>query len=473
MYTSRPKLELTSSRVLVERATVRRQSNHCFLCSSLFWFSYACSPGGTLADEGTGSDSSDSTTPNDEGSDSTTGETGGTGEVSSQGEGNSDTTGGSVETAGSSSEATSNNEGSSSGEDGSTSENEETGTGGEHGETDTGDESGETETGTGRETNTSESGETGTSETGEITSGNPDDGGPMEGTTGGATAGCELDNFAYTVPLTVENSGDALSEHVVEITIDLSTLPGEVAENCADIRFIDGMGTIMHHWLDGACGPDDTLFWVKLNDIPMGSTEFYLQYGNVGAASVSDGKDTFLFFDDFDDDGVNNWTAGTESYEEGHDLGYSVSATTDTYQSPLYALDLYAYASCGSEPYDGLASYAEIEVDVPDGDYCIDFDTRSDVTGFDYFTGGTMYRFVSVDGTEVFLDSTGCEGSGCTAVGEWSFEQASHSGAIDMLRLGGDASDCIEGRAYFDNVRVRACVDPQPTITIGDTEECS
>jgi hypothetical protein len=90
-----------------------------------------------------------------------------------------------------------------------------------------------------------------------------------------------------------------------------------------DIRFTTSDGsTLLDYWIESASGATPNQLatvWIEFNSIGTEATTFYMYYGNAAAAAVSNGTNTFKFFDDFATlDGDVKWYA----------LG-SVTATTD------------------------------------------------------------------------------------------------------------------------------------------------
>ncbi|MFA6131510.1 MAG: DUF2341 domain-containing protein [Patescibacteria group bacterium] len=77
-----------------------------------------------------------------------------------------------------------------------------------------------------------------------------------------------------------------------------------------DVRFASSDGTtLLDYWLETKTDSSVATFWVEIPTIgASSSTNIYLYYGNSGASSVSNGTNTFDFFDDFSGD-LSKWTA--------------------------------------------------------------------------------------------------------------------------------------------------------------------
>jgi len=92
-----------------------------------------------------------------------------------------------------------------------------------------------------------------------------------------------------------------------QMRIDISKNAGFGNVNCSgnceddfeDIRFVDIDNTTMFdYWIEGYINGNAT-FWVKLgNDIETDSN-FLMYYGNAAANNISNGDDTFVFYDNF------------------------------------------------------------------------------------------------------------------------------------------------------------------------------
>lgn len=111
-------------------------------------------------------------------------------------------------------------------------------------------------------------------------------------------------------PITIHNSGSALSNYEFRMTIDTASLvdTGRMLSNGNDIRFTASDGTTnLPYWIESDMDSGSTVIWVNTPSLPTGDTVIYLYYGNTSAAAASNGDDVFIFFDDFES-GTENWT---------------------------------------------------------------------------------------------------------------------------------------------------------------------
>jgi len=133
-----------------------------------------------------------------------------------------------------------------------------------------------------------------------------------------------LTDYLYRRPLSISSSSSQ-SNYQVLVTLDTASLisAGKMQSDCDDVRFTDSdKTTLVDFWLESGCNTSSTKFWVEVPSIPNGSKTIYLYYGNDSASSASNGGNTFLAFDDFDDGNLTGWTgtywsAHAEAAKEG------------------------------------------------------------------------------------------------------------------------------------------------------------
>ena len=122
------------------------------------------------------------------------------------------------------------------------------------------------------------------------------------------------------------NNGDGSYLSIGEFTLFGVKEPLSIVDcegNCAsdfdDIRFTTSDGeTLLDYWIESIQGitPNQVArIWVEFDSIGTSNTTFYMYYGNESAVAYSNGDDTFLFFDDFNDNSIDSgkWTKRTEN----------------------------------------------------------------------------------------------------------------------------------------------------------------
>ena len=141
----------------------------------------------------------------------------------------------------------------------------------------------------------------------------------------------------YQMKLLVGESSGAVGEEV--------DCGGLCKSDFSDIRFTTSDGvTLLDYWIESISGTTPNqlaTIWVEFNSIGSTATTFYMYYGNSTASSVSNGTNTFLFFDDFSGsslDTTTNWTqtAGTTT------VAGSVAKVNLTGSSMIYTKNTFA-----------------------------------------------------------------------------------------------------------------------------------
>jgi hypothetical protein len=91
----------------------------------------------------------------------------------------------------------------------------------------------------------------------------------------------------------------------------------EMQSDFDDIRFTDSSGTTsLDHWLESFTSSATGTFWVEVPSIPAsGIADIFVYYGNGSAASASVGTSTFLFFDDFEDGNLTEYSGDTSLFD--------------------------------------------------------------------------------------------------------------------------------------------------------------
>lgn len=267
----------------------------------------------------------------------------------------------------------------------------------------------------------------------------------------------DLDS-GFGAPITIAG---ASTDTTVSLVVDTAALiaAGKLQADCDDLR-VTHDGVAVPFWLDG-CNTATSTLTVRVSDSP---TSLILNYGNTTAGSLRNFNGTFSGSWDFEDNDLVGWTPGTVAYQAGIDGPGSSATTTAVKKTGNYALQLRADASCTTEPFDGAGVTVERAMT---GSYCIDFDWRADITGFEFDTNAEMH--VRVGTTSV--GNTACSGQSCAATGTWTHATLGPL-TSSTLSLQGFATDCADGNVYIDNVRIRAC-EAGVTASLGAELDCS
>jgi len=167
-----------------------------------------------------------------------------------------------------------------------------------------------------------------------------------------------LFHWAYKKKLTISGSTGAGSNYQVLLKVGESATASGCdfhVQGCSynfpsstnqsgDLRFVDNDDvSILPFWVEKVEGtsPSRTAYcWVKIKDNLDVDTIIYCYYGNSSAENVSNGKNTFIIFDDFDDDSMDTaWstvdvdnTAGTSFTETAEQMQIKAGGS-DTWTS--------------------------------------------------------------------------------------------------------------------------------------------
>lgn len=149
----------------------------------------------------------------------------------------------------------------------------------------------------------------------------------------------EMDDWAYRKQITLNNSGSDLTDYQLKFTVYRSSGSDSgftvyVSDKCQgdydDIRFTTSDGlTLCNYWIETSDSSSATI-WVKVPSIPAGNTILYLYYGNPNATAISNGDNTFVFFDDFPGTSLNSekWTIVSSTGISVADSQFKVSYTS-------------------------------------------------------------------------------------------------------------------------------------------------
>lgn len=167
--------------------------------------------------------------------------------------------------------------------------------------------------------------------------------------------------WKYRQPVTISNSGNtsALSNYQVRLKIGSgnSDFWAHIESDGASIRFTDSdKNTLLDFWLhDFDYSGKSAEIWIEVPTIEASSNKtIYFYYGNSSASSLSNGENTFLFFDDFDDNSINStkWTevdiAENEITETGGKLAFT-RLSNDSWRKALICNTLFSRSDLSFE----------------------------------------------------------------------------------------------------------------------------
>jgi hypothetical protein len=292
-------------------------------------------------------------------------------------------------------------------------------------------------------------------------------------------------------PVTISNGGSALSNYQIKLTVNTQTLigAGKMQSNGNDIRFTASDGvTLLDYWIESGIGTTSTYIWVEVTSIPAGNSTIYLYYGNSSAAAASSGYNTFIFFDDFEDD-LSRWSEVnaargdmTQVTSPVQHLSYAMylndTATGYNYGAAL-ASNLTTQTQCVVEFYARPAQANDIwEIQVRNGstiaphlrfhnDATIEYNDTAwrDFSTPQGYTANTWYEFrldldTGTDTYDVYIN-------GSQKADNIAFNN--NVASINQFRfVTGTASETAD--LYVDLVKFRAYAATVPTGNIGAEE---
>ena len=149
-----------------------------------------------------------------------------------------------------------------------------------------------------------------------------------------------LTGYDYRKSVTLSRASGAVSNYQMKLLLGESSgatgedvdCGGHCLSTFNDLRFTKSDGTtLLDYWIESVTGTTPNqlaTIWIEFDSIGTGATTFYMYYGKADAAAVSNGANTFLFFDDFErgsngDPVGGDWdkVQGTEEISTTNDVG--------------------------------------------------------------------------------------------------------------------------------------------------------
>ena len=161
--------------------------------------------------------------------------------------------------------------------------------------------------------------------------------------------------WSYRRPVAISNSGSAVADYQVLITLNSSFAFAHANSDGSDIHITDAGGTSLPFWIE-TWDPAANLgrIWVMVPSIPTSGATIYLYYGNSDASPASNGSATFDFFDNdwLNLDGRWHINGGNPSINNGV-ISFSSGATMQTsmFYAPGHALGYRGWFKSGGGTY--------------------------------------------------------------------------------------------------------------------------
>jgi hypothetical protein len=258
-----------------------------------------------------------------------------------------------------------------------------------------------------------------------------------------------------------------------------------------DIRFTKSDGTTpLDHYREEYDASDGT-WWIELDSIASsGDTDFYIYYGKSSDSDGSNGDNTFIFFDDFENGNFNRWTSVSSS-------DWSVQSTVKS-EGSYAAKGVYGSGRVISKdisPGKSILVHQQLRVDnvawafYPVYIICGTAGTLYALVNFGnyfkYYPGGsyadlptaTSYSTSTWYTSDVAIDNA-------NRLFRWWINGAS-KGSADLKNSGGtilattDFATCFKcisdandgGTGYIDQLWIRAYAYPEPEWATPNSEE--
>ena len=124
-------------------------------------------------------------------------------------------------------------------------------------------------------------------------------------------------NWPRRQPVSILNNGTTtLTNQQVKLIIPYDS---DMQTDFDDLRFTDSSGTsTISYWLESYIASASSTVWVKVPTLAASaSTTIYMYYGNSTTTSTSDSTSTFIFFDDFEDGGISEYSGDASLFHVG------------------------------------------------------------------------------------------------------------------------------------------------------------
>lgn len=280
-----------------------------------------------------------------------------------------------------------------------------------------------------------------------------------------APAGCAT-GWSYRVPIEIENrSGTTLSDYQIAIPLDVAAAitTGKLADGAADLRFgLDEDTQPLAYTIDGDLANGAARAWVAMPEVPVGTTRIYAYYGNPEAPhwnGASPFIDNLLFNPSFETTG--SWTLDTTSRT------FEMSTAWASDGQISLAVDAYRAAKSNQHLDLGVSQLATFP---PGSDYVLLFDLRVLAASNGGIAGESNgIFFVSAgNGLEWLWSLDGTTGN---ITGEYRNMETAPFGPGNVgISLGVSlrpGSTPAYAKGFFDNVRIRKHVAPEPEVHVG------
>ncbi len=268
-------------------------------------------------------------------------------------------------------------------------------------------------------------------------------------------------SWKYRLRIEIINEGSILTDYQIPIILSPETFNYSKAKvDGGDIRFTMQNGSIeeeIPYWIEEWNTSGISKIWVRIKEIPAGTANIYMYYGNEYAESKSNGTATFIFFDDFEialswnENGL--WhTTSKKWHSFNHSKWYGQEAT-DNYDtgSPNSGSLISPFFDGSGNMKLELWFWREVESFPAAYDQTIIYDSLDRITWNEIW----------------YNDSTDVSHA------QWRFLSIDMTPNAKYIRFYFDTIDAFYNNYwgwFIDDVRIRKYIEPEPTINFGNEE---
>jgi hypothetical protein len=155
-----------------------------------------------------------------------------------------------------------------------------------------------------------------------------------------------LTGWKYRKSITLSRASGAVTNYQMKILVGESSgasgddvdCRGKCLSSFNDLRFTKADGvTLLDYWIESISGTTPNQLatvWVEFDSIETAATTFFMYYGNVSASAVSNGENTFPFFDDFSGASLDTekWEGSTGYFSVADGVVTGDESNAETYR---------------------------------------------------------------------------------------------------------------------------------------------
>lgn len=320
-------------------------------------------------------------------------------------------------------------------------------------------------------------------------------------------------NASWTkrAPVTIGNTGNpsVLTNYQTSLTVPYDA---DMKSDFSDLRFTDTDGvTLLDYWVEKYTASSSATVWIETPSIAASSNKtIYMYYRNAGASSLSNGNNTFPYFEDFESATVGatppGWTLSKHCTDDGtwgtlnscpsasfpysangdnaryFENGRSMKVRVATTKPDLYD-NIYSYATTDNLGFDpqGYSVTAWINsnasINIPQHTHHINMHYGIDTN----YAANTQIGYCHVDVPSAPCNPTTGSGYNESKTGadgrtwyRYTNNWGSGAGTSYNLRIGARARKwqwgTIETTYWVDEIRMQKTASPAPSTTIGAEE---